>query len=96
MGLRRPLGVDFHGFWTKFWCFGLREWFQTVRTAISCQFPVQILRDLSPGPENGLVSFSWKYGNQLGEPYLDELLMNPRIRPAQKVRMDREMISGFR
>ena len=67
-----------------------------VRTAISCQFPVQILRDLAPGPENGLVSFSWKYGNQLGETYLDELLIFLGICPAQKVRMDREMISGFR
>lgn len=94
--LRRPLGVDFHGFWFKFWWFGLREWFQTVRTAISSQFPVRIPRDLSPGPENGLVSFSWKYGNQLGKPYLDELPMFLRICPAQKVRMDREVISGFR
>ena len=67
-----------------------------VRTAISCQFPVPIPRDLAPGPENGLVSFSWKYGNQLGGPFLDELPIFPRICPAQKVRMDREMISGLR
>ena len=33
---------------------------------------------------------------QLGEPYLDELPTFLRICPAQKVRMDREMISGFR
>ena len=69
---RRPLGHDFHRFWPKFEGFGPREWFQMVRTAISCQFPVQIPRDLSPGSENGLVSFSWKYGNQLGGPYLHE------------------------
>ena len=38
---------------------------------------------------------SWKYENQHGGPYLDELPIFPRICPAQKVRMDREMISGF-
>ena len=66
-----------------------------VRTAISYKSPVPIPRDLSPGPENGLVSSSWKYGNQLGETYLDELPIFLGICPAQKVRMDREMISGF-
>ena len=37
-----------------------------------------------------------KWGDHRGEPYLDELPIFPRICLAQKVRMDREMISGVR
>ena len=47
-------------------------------------------------PKMALYPRSWKCPTQLGGPYLDEFLIVPRIRPAQKVRMDREMISGFR